>query len=344
MNDERLGAAADRLGDDEIAELIRSSGPRAPLPEIELAAIRAKTCAAWENEVGASKRQARRAWTQRLAIAAAAAGALLLVWLLRDRAVPMPPTEVATVAHVVGSLSVEPRGAGAELVSAGASLPAGATLMTRERGSRGAIHLTGGIAIRLDEATRVTLVSASEIHLAEGAVYVDTGSTRGVGKREAIEVRTAAGVARDVGTRFEVRVLSGVRAMVVRVREGVVIVQRDGAREEVPAGFEGTVGEAGEITTRPASAWGSGWEWIFGAGPPYEIEGRTLAEFLDWVEAETGWIVRYATPSIESRAREIVLHGSIERMRPDEAPFAILAGSGLEGTLADGVLTVKETK
>ena len=54
MNDQRDGFPEGPLRDDELGELIRNAGHRDALPELELAAIRAKTCAAWEREHGAT--------------------------------------------------------------------------------------------------------------------------------------------------------------------------------------------------------------------------------------------------------------------------------------------------
>ncbi len=269
---------------------------------------------------------------------------MLLVWFLRGRAVAPASFEVATVEYVTGSVTMEQQGAEPEPVSRGARLMSGSALATGDHEARAAIRLTSGIELRFDEATTATLVSASAIRLAEGAIYVDTGEEAKGAKGRGIEVTTAAGIARDVGTQFEVRVLDSTRAMLVRVRDGMVFVERDGSRREVAAGSEMVVEQNGRVTSRTVLGWGDGWGWVLAASPLYDIEGRTLTEFLSWVARETGWTVRFSDPAIELRAREIVLHGTIEGTRPDEAPFAVLAGSGLAGELTGGVLVVGEQR
>lgn len=345
MNDERYVPSTEFPGDDEIAELIRAAGPRPDLPELELAAIRAKTCEAWEAEVRRSSSGARRVTIYRLAAAAAVGSALLLVWLLRDRTAAPQAIQVATVELVSGAVTARPGDGEISTVSSGERLEAGVTLATDGIGAYAAIRLVGGNGVRLDEQTSATLVSSSEIRLAEGAIYVETGGEVGGDGTKGIEVRTPAGVARDVGTQFEVRVLDSTPAMLVRVRDGKVEVRRDGEHREVGAGFEIVVEESGRIAEREARGWGAEWDWVLAASPGYDIEGRTLAEFLVWVGRETGWTIQFEDAAIESRARGIVLHGTIEETRPDEAPFGVLAGSGLKGVLTDdGVLTVGTSK
>ncbi|MFA6956114.1 MAG: FecR domain-containing protein [Thermoanaerobaculia bacterium] len=342
MNDERYEAAGNVLSDDQIGELLRASGPRADLPSLELAAIRAKTCAAWQNESRHSRSAAKRTWITRIAIAAAVGGALLLVWMLRGRVAAPAPVEIATVEFVSGHVTATRDGARTDLVSRGDRIVEGSTITTEGHAARAALRIASGVELRLDEATKATIVSASEFELTGGVVYFDTGVSAGPGKSNGIVVRTESGIARDIGTRFEVRVPDGARAMVVRVRDGRVSVENNGGRHEVAAEKELVVASNGQVTTREIRGWGAGWEWILATSPRYEIEGRTLSEFLAWVARETGWTVRFSDPAIESRARVIVLHGTIEGTRPDEAPFAVLAGSGLEGKLADGVLEVRE--
>ncbi len=68
------------------------------------------------------------------------------------------------------------------------------------------------------------------------------------GSPGSIEIRTALGTARDVGTRFEVRLGDG--ALRVRVRDGVVEVDHAGETHEAGAGAELTLDAAGTPARR----------------------------------------------------------------------------------------------
>ena len=340
MNDPKDGLN-DLVDDAELGALIRDAGPRRALPEIELAAIRARTCAAWENEVRTTRRAATRRWVSRLSIAAAIGGALLAVWLLRERAVAPARVEMASVELVTGVVSVRSEGGEPRQMVRGERLTAGSAIETGHDAGRAAIRIANGVAIRLDEATRATLVAAGVVRLDEGALYVDTGTSNpreGGGSPRGVEIRTIAGTVRDIGTQFEVRVLDSTRATLVRVREGAATVERDGFRREAGAGMELVVETSGAFSERAVRSWGLGWEWTLSASPRYEIEGRTLREFLGWVARETGWTVQFSDSALESRAGEIVLHRTIEGSRTDQAPYPVLAGSGLGGVVIAGVV------
>jgi hypothetical protein len=92
---------------------------------------------------------------------------------------------------------------------------------------------------------------------------------------------------------------------------------------------------------REAPGHGPAWEWVAAAGPPFDIEGRSVADLLGWVSRETGWRVLYEDPGLAAAAEGMVLHGSMGDLRPEQAPFELLPGAGLEGELRGGVLLVR---
>ena len=179
-------------------------------------------------------------------------------------------------------------------------------------------------SFRLDEDSRVLQVSPSEIRLERGAVYVD--SRMGI-----VVIHTPFGTVREIGTRFEVRLLES--ALRVRVREGAVLAEA----HRVEAGTELILREDGSVARQPTAAWGPEWSWVLKAAPPLQIEGLTLKDFLDRVSRETGWTVRYEDP----KAGEIVLHGNVGDLAPDQALEIVLPGAGLDHEVVDGVLILK---
>jgi ferric-dicitrate binding protein FerR (iron transport regulator) len=139
-------------------------------------------------------------------------------------------------------------------------------------------------------------------------------------------VRTPLATARDIGTRFEVRLLdSGMR---VRVRGGLVRLEHRGATYEATPGVELTA-TAGILQRRVAALHGPEWDWTLRVSPPFALEGRTLGSFLQWVEREGGWRPRFADPALERSSSSIVLHGSVEGLTPEEALAVVLPTCGL---------------
>jgi len=146
-------------------------------------------------------------------------------------------------------------------------------------------------------------------------------------------------VATDVGTRFEVRLRES--SLCVRVREGIVNVTRGGRTHEARTGVELTLDEAGEVEHRTVPVYGPEWQWSLEIAPAFDIEGRTLREFLGWVSRETGWRLRFHDPTVAAGTASVILSGSIEGLTPADALAVVLPTSGLRHRVAEGVLIVE---
>jgi len=164
---------------------------------------------------------------------------------------------------------------------------------------------------------------------------VDSGGAKG----GAVAVRTPAGVVRDVGTRFEVRL--GVEGLQVTVREGIASLRLGEDDLPIDAGTRLTAGARGEISRGAVSPHAADWDWVLEIAPPFPLEGQTLGAFLAWVSRETGWEIRFADAATGQERASTVLHGSLEGMRPDEAPAAILPTCGLTSRREGGVLVIE---
>lgn len=304
--------------DDDVESLLRLAGRRQRLSAAELEPIHAAARSAWRRHVR------RTVWTRRagLGAVALAAGLLLVLGLRFGWRGPAEP--LATLALQTGEVSLS----GA--LTDGSGLAAGSVVATGA-GGRAALHLIAGPSLRLDVATVVRLDTADQLTLERGAVYVDADPAA---HGRPVEVATVLGSIHHIGTQFEVRLLtdeppSTASSLRVRVREGAVRVEGRAQSWRVEAGSELTVGTAGGARKTRVAPAGESWEWTQRAAPALEIDGATLAVFLAWVSRETGLGWHYADPSLESAAREIVLHGSIEGLTPTEALAAVLPGCGL---------------
>src|SRR5262249_23175585 len=198
-------------------------------------------------------------------------------------------------------------------------------------GSRAALRLSGGESLRLDTGTEVRLVSAHLLELERGAIYIDSGGRHAL----PVEVQTRFGTVRDIGTRFEVRAED---ALGVAVREGSVGVSTPREHFHVAAGYAATVSAAGSHDVRSLD--GTGGAWTTSIAPPFAIEGRTVAELLDWCARETGVAIRYADREVEQIAGSTRLHGAPVDTRPDDAAELILPTAGLGAVRRGGTLVV----
>jgi ferric-dicitrate binding protein FerR (iron transport regulator) len=296
----------------------------------------------WRRAIAGSRRTRRLVWGA-AAVTAAAAAALLLV--VREgvvrRAPPPPPASTAILERVEGAV----RWDGAAPPSIGGPLPPGLMLDTAG-GGRAAIRLAGGVALRVDAGTLLRLASGGGLLLDRGGIYLDTGAAvvpdaagAADGPSGTVVIETPLGVVSDRGTQFQVRAAADL--VRVSVREGAAMLERDGVRHEAAPGSEISVRPAGGVSRRPVPSTGPEWDWILEVAPPFDLEESSLRDYLAWIARETGLRVEYGDPSIGAGAADVVLHGSIEGLRPDETLRAVLPTCGLTHRILGDVLMVE---
>jgi FecR-like protein len=322
--------------DDPIARLIRLAGPRESVPAEREARVHEAVHASWRDAVLRERRRGALLRTAQIA-----AGLLLAVGVvhwLRDRN-QIAGVPVASILKVHGRVL-----AGGSLIDAtGGGFGAGTEITTGSDG-RVALRLGSGPSVRLDTDTDVRLISAGVVEMRRGALYVDTGTPLAEGPAakpgpETIRILTGLGRVRDVGTQFQVRLAGG--ALQVSVRGGVATLERDDRSYAAPAGTRLSVDARGAVATGTVAPRGADWDWVLTVAPPFDLEGHTLRDYLDWLSRETGWRVAYADPSIGSGAATIMLHGSTSGLRPDETPAVVLPTCGLQHRLDGETLVIE---
>jgi hypothetical protein len=260
--------------DDDLRRLLTEAARRPPVPATAAATLQEAARVAWQEAVEARRRAGRRRmW-------AAAASLVLLAgaaaWWLRTR----PLVETGAVVAQLERFSGDSRVEGVAGLAAGVEVRQGAALRTGGPGSFLALRMAGR-SLRLDAQTEVVLAAADTLVLRRGAVYVDSGGAgaSGVG----LEVETALGKVREIGTQFEVRLANGDDPLLrVRVREGSVALERDSGQDTAAAGEELSLRPGGAATRGQIAADAAEWSWAIAAAPPFLIEGARLGEFLDW--------------------------------------------------------------
>jgi hypothetical protein len=246
-----------------------------------------------------------------------------------------PVVTIATVERVTGEATVgASRNRLTEPLASGRQILSGSTVRTGANGYLG-LRLASGASVRVDAGTAVEFGSRNVLALERGAIYIDTDDA---GPAAAVEVRTPLATARDIGTRFEVRLVAS--AVRVRVRGGLVRVDQRGAAYDAAPGIE-LIASAGILERRTVPLHGPDWDWTLRVSPPFAIEGRTLASFLQWVEREGGWHPRFSDPELERSSSSVVLHGSIDGLTPADALAVVLPTCGLTHRVDGDVLRLQ---
>jgi hypothetical protein len=341
---------ANRAAAEDVAALLRDAGRREAVPAADLAAIREAFRAEWEQALAARRRRRldllgvwlRPAGGPRFALLAATSALLALlslgIWWSSRR--PDAPEVLALVETLAGSATVS--GASAPLaLREGMAIEQGAWIETPGLGgsapaSRVGLRLAAA-SLRIDAGSRVRLRRRDVVELASGAVYVDSEQLA-----RQVEVRTPRATVRDIGTQFEVRLLrDGAGGLRVRVRRGEVAVVQTGRTHGVVAGEELELDAAGAAFRAAVPRYGSEWSWVLGVAPPFELEGRSTRDLLDWIARETGWEVRYADAATEAAAAVPFVGAEAATVRtPGEVALRWLEAAGLAARLDDGSLLV----
>ncbi|MCP4660442.1 MAG: FecR domain-containing protein [bacterium] len=345
--------------DDGVGELVRLVGQRPEISAERSERHRTLARAHWERKLRMRTRRRR----VRIGLAAAAVLALALglglEWqrrrtpttspviadsdgrpaVVRSSEPDQPPARPEAITEAVNARRAPGETPTAPAVENGEVLRDGTrdgTWIETGSESRAALRLASGHALRLDVDTRLRVVADAVIALERGAVYVDShAAPAGV----SVEIRTPLGVATDVGTRFELRLRES--SLRVRVREGIVNVTRGGRSHEARTGAELILDEAGDVEHRSVPVYGPEWRWSLEIAPAFDIEGRTLREFLGWVSRETGWRLRFHDPAVAAGTASVILSGSIEGLTPADALAVVLPTSGLRHRVAEGVLIIE---
>lgn len=300
-----------------LERLFAQAEPRPLPPAADTEEIRRALYEEWDAVTG------RRIWWRRAgALAAAVAGVAVVAWLTVGG--PTPPQAVVAV------VSVE-RVEGIVGMQVGGELASGAAVFTGS--GQVALRLASGGSLRLGPQTRIRLTGADSVQLVAGAVYFDSEDARA---SVPFAIDSEHGVVRDVGTQFLVR--ADPQQLEVGVRDGRVTLERAASQTDAGVG-ERLIVAAGESEVRRESitAFGDEWAWAERLAPPFEIDGKSLLEFLAWFEAQTGRTVVFADAAAE-QAGTTVLHGSID-LEPLEKLAAVLTLADLDYTL-DGARVV----
>jgi ferric-dicitrate binding protein FerR (iron transport regulator) len=323
----------DRTGpeDADIAALLKASGPRPRLAEHEAAGLRRAVRAQWRVTVEERSARRRKAF---LALAAGVAVAAVGIGLLRPVQAP-GGLSVASLTRTTGQVEYrEPDGTWTPAI-AGTILKANSELRSGKDG-RSALELENGVQLRLDSDTRLAFSDARSAVLSQGSVYVDTGAAPGSQGRQFV-IETAHGTVSHLGTQYLAQVDGG--SLRVAVREGRVSIKS-------PRGsFTGLAGEQLRLSPQgleraSIEPYAREWRWVGQVVPPYEIEGRSVEEFLAWTARESGHGLRFASGEARDLARSTMLRGSIEGLEPERALEAVLATTNLQPHIDNGIIHV----
>jgi ferric-dicitrate binding protein FerR (iron transport regulator) len=327
----------DELRSDEaFAALLRNAPPRPVPPAADETLIREAVHAEWQKI--ASGRVRRRRMTS-FALAASVVLAVVATFnLMRDPLSDIATLQIAAIEKQFGEVVVNSRNASAGQL---ASISGGDAV---ETGSDSGLALgwhEGG-SLRIDENTAVVFEAENRIYLREGRVYFDSvtdplsASASSDGPAN-LAIRTEHGLVRHLGTQFMTKV--GDDQLVITVREGIVSIDGN-VTARASAGQQFAISASGELSINDTNGV-DGWEWIEKSTPAVDLDGRLVAEALEWVGRESGRKINYASEAAERLANETRLRGNMQ-LPPSRALEVFMLTVDLNARIEGEVIVVSE--
>jgi ferric-dicitrate binding protein FerR (iron transport regulator) len=318
------------LDDDAIGRLIESAGtPALPDPE-HSEAVRRAVHAQWQAVV-TQRRHSRVRWMA-LAASVVVAAVALTVWQLQLRATPAYGGHVGVLAQSAPGIVVRPRAEVRDNASAEMGLFGGDVLETATQGVR--LRLDSGIALRLAPHSKVRFEQVAKVDLLQGALYMSENDANAP-----LLVGTSFGTVQHVGTRYVAQLNPA--SLTVGVRDGAVYVTAGDRRISVAANEQVSIDSSGHALRETLSSTGDAWSWIDALAKPIAIENLRLDDFLAWIAHETGRKLSFSDDATRHAAHETLLHGSVDRLTPEQALQTVMATTDFEHQSRGDVLVVK---
>ncbi len=192
--------------------------------------------------------------------------------------------------------------------------------------------------VRADQDTELRLLSDCRLDLVSGRLYIDTQPRPPASQNCALQIDTQFGTVKHIGTQFIVA--SSNEAVQVLVREGRVEVNDGNQIHTVSYGQKGNLDASGIFRSELIQSHGTLWTWIEQLAPGYDIEGRSLNDFLEWFCRETGKKMTFESVEARTVAKGTVLHGKHLDMEPMLALDLILQTNDLSWEEQDGTIHI----
>jgi ferric-dicitrate binding protein FerR (iron transport regulator) len=333
--------------DETMARLLRMAGTRSPIPEDVEARVYARVQDEWragsEQPESARvyakvhrqwKKEKPRSWLRRLAMPVALAAAVVLTIAVVMQ--PSPPdainVPVGTVARVTGD------NGGGMLPAVGQPVYPGERLSTGP-GQRMSLTLDNAASLRIDEQTVLLADAKDQFRLVQGRIYADSGDLMYRDRR--LVISSSMGTVTDIGTQFSVAIAGDL--IDVAVREGRVDLNRDGEQHIAVAGERLKVHRLDGATTDALAAHDTYWDWAIALAPNFDIENKSLLDFLRWAARETGRELVFESNELRMSAMRTDLHGSVSDFDILEAVESVLVTTNFKYRIETDRIVIEES-
>ncbi len=287
---------------DPVGRLLERSSPRPAPPADDTRRIRDSVHAEWR---ALTTRRHRRRWSY-----SGIAASLVLCAIVVARMTgtdDAPPIDIAKIEKRFGSVYLVREDAG--LIELGDLQILHSDLIVQTAKASGLGFVLGdGLSVRLDEDSRIELISRDMLFLQRGRVYVDAPAS---GPPVRLTIRADQGSVTHVGTQYMVATAGD--ELTVSVRDGEVHIDGQYYDAEAAAGERVTLLGAHRPVVDRLAAHGGPWRWTEMLSPRLTIDGMAADKFLQWVSHETGYRIVYVDADAQRIVDNTVLKGVVDQ-------------------------------
>jgi len=317
MGDRRVQNDAEGQ-DDAVAQLMKLAGPRPSIPAALEMRVHEKVEQEWQASL--PRHRASR-WAVPLALAAS----IIVAVIINIRPADISSRTLGKVARVVGGAAM----------SVGQTVNEGDILRTAAGQGIG-ITLPEGLSLRMAAESNLRFDGPDDFTLLSGQVYADSGQQ--IYRDRHITIHTTAGSVTDIGTQFAVHFDDD--ELAVAVREGKVDIATGLETHTALAGDRLLLVADEEIVVDQITANDDSWDWAVALAPSFDIDNKSLLDFLKWAARETGKELVFTNDELRMAAMNAKLYGSVSDFTPQEATESVLSTTNFDYQIDEYRITI----
>ena len=201
------------------------------------------------------------------------------------------------------------------------------------------VRLNNGNSFRLDENTTLRINTSDNFSLLNGQIYIDSDNHNGNHK---LTIETQLASIDHIGTRYSISYIDD--SLNVSVRDGLVLVDGVGLEDHhIEKGKQYTQSSSGDIRFDSINPYDDKWLWTQKISQNFEIQDKSMSEYLDWVSSETGFPINWHNYDVKTKAKDVILSGSINGIMPIDSIDVIFPTTRFSYELNNNEIYVRYT-
>ena len=199
------------------------------------------------------------------------------------------------------------------------------------------VELINGNIFKLDENSLIKVANMEELELLKGQIYVESNEHNNNNK---LLINTKLGSINHIGTQYNVKLEA--ESINISVRKGAVLIHNDDLDKEINKGFEISINENGEHQKSSIDAFDSKWQWTQVITQEYDIQDKTISQYLKWISNETGYPIVWDSNKSKNLSSTIKLSGSIKGLTPIESLQVILPTTTFNYNISETAIHISD--